>query len=118
MKPYLNVQLILTVLDANKDEINKVMKLAKDIDQIENIELKKESLHTIVKKIKNAIHGRDIKSIKSSDLKLLTENQQELERLSKSFKIHNKNKQDLKSFIKQTGKIGKNGNVLKVLMNL
>ena len=38
MKPYPNVQLILTVLDANKDEINKVMKLAKDIDQIENIE--------------------------------------------------------------------------------
>lgn len=94
------------------------MKLKGNVESIDDLKLSKESLHTIVIKLKKSINAKDIDNIKQSTFKLISNNQEKLENLSNSFKLKNKNKTDLKNFVKSACKIDKSGKLFKVLMKL
>ena len=69
-------------------------------------------------KLKKSINAKDIDEIKESTFHLLSKNQEELENLASSFKLKNKNKNELKKFVKDTYGIDKSGKLFKVLMKL
>ena len=106
------------MIDSCKQDVRDITALKGDIDSIEKLKLSKESLHTIALKLKKSIKANDIDTIKSKDLKIITDHQEQLEKLSNSFKLKNKNKKELKNFIKETCKIDNTGHVFKVLMRL
>lgn len=106
------------VSDSCVGEIKKIIKLKGDIESIDDLKISKESLHTIVLKLKKSINAKDIDQIKESTFKLISNNQEKLENLSNSFKLKNKNKTDLKKFVKDIYNIDKSGKLLKVLMKL
>ena len=68
--------------------------------------------------MKKSINAKDIDEIKESTFNLLSNNQEILENLASSFKLKNKNKNELKKFVKDTYEIDKTGKLFKVLMNL
>jgi NhaP-type Na+/H+ and K+/H+ antiporter len=106
------------VSDSCVGEIIFFIKLKGDIESIDDLKISKESLHTIVLKLKKSINAKDIDQIKESTFKLISNNQEKLENLSNSFKLKNKNKTDLKKFVKDIYNIDKSGKLLKVLMKL
>ena len=82
------------------------------------MKLSKDALHTIVLKLKKSINARDIENIKQSTFTLISNNQEKLENLSNSFKLKNKNKTELKKFVKDTCKIDKSAKLFKALIRL
>ena len=106
------------LLDACEEEIKDIIKAKGSTDEIENLNISKEALHTIVLKLKKSIKAKDIDYIKSNHFKLINQNQEKLENLSNNIKLQNIKKNELKEFIKNTCKIDKTGRLFKILINL
>ena len=85
---------------------------------IDELNLSKESLHTISLKVKKSIKAKDIDSIKSKDFKIINKHKETLQNLCDKVKFQNIKKDALKQFVKETCTIDEQGHIFKILMKL
>ena len=79
----------MMIIDGCEQEIKDIIKTKGNIEEIENLKLSKESLHTISLKLKKSIKAKDIDSIKSKDFKIINKHKEILQNLCDKVKFQN-----------------------------
>ena len=108
----------IILIDGCETEIKDIIKAKGNIKEIDELNLSKESLHTISLKLKKSIKAKDIDSIKSKDFKIINKHKETLQNLCEKVKFQNIKKDALKQFVKETCTIDEQGHIFKILMKL
>ena len=91
----------IILIDGCETEIKDIIKAKGNIKEIDELNLSKESLHTISLKLKKSIKAKDIDSIKSKDFKIINKHKETLHNLCDKVKFQILKKMHYKNLLKK-----------------